>query len=401
MAPDIGLSQGWTPGLGRTVFIEYDLTRNVRGATTAPVCVMTSFPSILLDRLSETDARTIAVAGCSKNAGKTTAMNILTGTWTGRMTGLMSIGIDGEDSDFWLGVPKPRISALPGTLFATARRALEAVDGEYVVVQDTEISTPLGNLVIARTAGPARLLLAGVRHKRDVAMVRDTMLRLGADRVVIDGAYQRLMSADPAISDGLVLATGAILGPKTADVVERTLSFVERILMPATSDPKLMSALEMACSTGRSVAATADGRLIAAGDEGCAAAVEMAAGLADSLTALAMPGAVPRGFADSIADLPDIREPVTLLARDATRVFIDGTEFRRFHRFGHRMMTGKAINLLAIAVNPVAVTGGTIPSAELVAAVSAAIPNVPVFDFVAEASGHRKTYIEGMAPDGA
>ncbi|HOA12809.1 MAG TPA: hypothetical protein PKH54_03130 [Myxococcota bacterium] len=347
---------------------------------------MTSSPSILLEHLSGTDARTIAVAGCSKNAGKTTAMNVLTGTWAGSVTGLMSIGIDGEDSDFWLGVPKPRISALPGTLFATARRALEAAVGDCSIVLDAGISTPLGELVIARTTGPAQVLLAGVRHKRDVAMVRDAMFRIGAARVVIDGAYQRLMSADPAISDGLILATGAILGPRPADVVERTVSFVERIRVPATQDALFLSAIELACSTGRAVAATADGRLVPAADEGCDAAVRTCAEFADTLVALAMPGAVPRGFADLLTSITGIHGSLALVVRDATRLFIQGPEFRRFHGRGHRIFGEKSVNLLAIAVNPIAVTGGGMSSAELTAALSEAIPDVPVFDFLKAAS---------------
>lgn len=111
---------------------------------------MTS-PREILSTLRNTDAMTVAVSGCSKNAGKTTAMNVLTAEWTGH--GLMSIGIDGEDADFWLGVPKPRIAAAAGTVFATAERALGAATAETDVLERTGIATPLGEIVIARTSG--------------------------------------------------------------------------------------------------------------------------------------------------------------------------------------------------------------------------------------------------------
>ena len=141
-------------------------------------------------------------------------------------------------------------------------------------------------------------------------------------------------------------------------MVERTVSFVERIRVPATQDALFRTAIELACSTGRAVA-TADGRLVPAAAEGCDDAVRSCAEFADTLVALAMPGAVPRGFADLLTSITGIHGSLALVVRDATRLFIQGPEFRRFHGRGHRIFGEKSVNLL-VAVNPIAVTGGGI-----------------------------------------
>jgi len=72
--------------------------------------------------------RVTAVVGTSKNAGKTTTLNNLIQFVPSkqRPLGLVSIGVDGEDYDFWLGHQKPKIFVQPGDSFATAERALAA-----------------------------------------------------------------------------------------------------------------------------------------------------------------------------------------------------------------------------------------------------------------------------------
>ena len=73
--------------------------------------------------LHDPELKTIAIVGCSKNSGKTTTLNmVLRDDLPGEPhIGLFSIGIDGEETDFWLGVPKPRVTVRPGWLVASSR----------------------------------------------------------------------------------------------------------------------------------------------------------------------------------------------------------------------------------------------------------------------------------------
>lgn len=350
---------------------------------------MNASPRETLCALRATDARTIAVSGCSKNAGKTTAMNVLTAGWD--CPGLMSIGIDGEDADFWLGVPKPRISASTGTVFATAERTLAAATAGVDIIERTGIVTPLGEIVLARTLRPGMVLLAGVRHKADVLLIRDRMRALGVDKIVIDGAYQRLMSADPAVSDGMILATGAILGATAHEVAEKTMDFVDRIRLEPIGDETLAGMVEDACRAGLAIASDIDGRRVTASEPGPQGAIGLLAAMGSMARHIAIPGSIPEGFTAALgrashhlsrgADTVGL----TLLVQDPTRVFLKTSELAWLARRGHRIAVARPVRLLAIAVNPVSVIGGTIPSGELISAIEERISGIPVLDFVAAA----------------
>jgi len=348
---------------------------------------MIDSPREVLRALRQTDARTVAVTGCSKNAGKTTALNILTAGWDRH--GLMSIGIDGEDADFWLGVPKPRISAAAGTIFATAERALGAATVDAETIERTGVSTPLGEIVIARANRPGRVLLAGVRHKADVVMLKGRMHALGVERIAIDGAYQRLMSADPAVSDGMILVTGAVLGSTVEEVADRTMDFLARIRLPAVDKTNLADMLDEACRLGVALARDGEGGMIRAGEPGAAGAISLIESRGAAITHLAIPGSIPEGFTASMEkaspDLPmgDGDAGITIVVQDPTRVFLRSQELRWLARRGHLLAVAKPIRLLAVAVNPVSVFGGTLPSDELICAIRRLVGDIPVLDFVA------------------
>ncbi len=347
---------------------------------------MNDSPREALRALRQTDALTVAVTGCSKNAGKTTALNILTADWD--RPGLMSIGIDGEDADFWLGVPKPRISASAGTLFATAERALAAATVEAETIERTGVSTPLGEIVIARATKPGRVLLAGVRHKADVLMLKELMLALGVTRIAIDGAYQRLMSADPAVSDGMILATGAVLGSTAGEVADRTMDFLARIQLPAVDDADLAATLDKACRLGVTIARDGDGNEFQADGPGAAGAIGLIESYGAGVTHLMIPGSIPEGFTIAMEKVASSLSPgcrdagFSIVVQDPTRVFLRANEFRWLSRRGHRITVARPIRLLAVAVNPVSVFGGRIPSVELVSAIRRLVGDIPVLDFV-------------------
>lgn len=342
-----------------------------------------------LELVLSNTTNTISVAGCSKNAGKTTVMNILTERWDKIRIGILSIGIDGEDADFWLGVPKPRVAVRPQTIIATAERALGASTAIMRIVQRTGIGTPLGELVIAETITPGMVLLAGIRHKADVVDICGRMKAIGAERIIIDGAYQRLMSADPEISDGLILATGAILGRTVAEVTEKSLEFINKIRLPKTGGGTCLDLLHASVKLGSAAAANHAGEVIPAEGPGPEGALALIKKCGRQIDCIAVPGVVPTGFCDRLAGGPGCQGLITadhhftLIIQDATRIFIKDDEFKRFTRKGHKILVGKEINLMAIAINPVSVLGYTLPSRELTAAIKDLVPDIPVVDFVA------------------
>lgn len=326
--------------------------------------------------------RTVAIVGCSKNSGKTTAMNHVLGGLQGAVdrVGIMSIGIDGEEADFWLGVPKPRVAVREGFLVATADKAIKGGTAQVRTIARTGAVTPLGELVLVRVEKPGLLLLAGVRHKADVRLLVELMFKHQAQKVVIDGSYQRIMAADPEVSNGVILATGAILGRTVKEVAKRTRATLDRILLPLATEAEERMLLEDAMRYRRPAVREKGGRIVVLPDPGAATDegdLREAMGKGDAWVAI--PGVVSERVLRTVAGHRHGR--VRVVVQDPTRLFVSTPLLNKFRERGGEIVAGRAIRLLAIAVNPVSVLGYTLPEEPLLAAVRGVAPEVPVFSF--------------------
>ncbi len=342
-----------------------------------------AFPGRIVQRLgpliAADDLRVVAVVGTSKNAGKTTTLNRILerGRALFGPVGLVSIGVDGEEADFWLGHAKPRIRVRPGDRFATAEGALSAATADVAIGVRTGRSSVLGELVVATVTGSGAVLLAGVRAKADLRALIDGLWSMGAGKILIDGSYQRTMAAAPDVSDGVVVATGAVLGPTVERVAERTEAFVARLRLPVMA-PNDVALLARATHENLPWVAGADG------PGPCLQALDTAFGTPAALSMVLPPGdsalAVPGVVTDSLIDgLVDLRgRSVRLLVSDATRVFASWDRVARFLERGGSIRVQHPIRVLAITVNPAGIVGPDLPADRLVDAIGARIGDVPV-----------------------
>ena len=332
--------------------------------------------------IEDPPVRTLAIVGCSKNSGKTTAMNHVLDGVRGvyDRVGVMSIGIDGEEADFWLGVPKPRVAVREGWLVATADKAIKGGTAQVRTIARTGAVTPLGELVLVRVEKPGVLLLAGVRHKTDVRTLVDLMFKHQASKVVIDGSYQRLMAADPEVSNGVILATGAILGRTVREVARRTRTTLDRLLLPEVTslDDRLL--IGDAERHRRVAVREATGRIVVMPDPAAAtdeAGLRVALGKGDAT--VAVPGAASDRLMRVLVGHRFGR--ARLIVSDATRLFVSAPLFNKLRERGGEVLAARPIRLLAIAVNPTSVLGYELPEDALVAGVQAVAPGIPVFSF--------------------
>ena len=105
----------------------------------------------------------IGTAGTAKNTGKTTTnIAILRELFkTDISIGLTSIGYDGEDIDNITGLPKPRLLLKEGTIVATSEKCLHGSTAQFDVIKSTNISTPLGKIIIAQVIKKGLVIIAG------------------------------------------------------------------------------------------------------------------------------------------------------------------------------------------------------------------------------------------------
>jgi len=154
-------------------------------------------------------SKVLGILGTAKNTGKTTTTSALLEMTTYRKlsVGLTSIGYDGEDIDNITGLPKPRIFAQKGTLIATTKNCLKSGTAQIKTLKETEISTPLGNIVIGEVIEDGLAIVAGPNKGDELSVIIDKLESFGNKLILVDGAINRIVPLMK--TDALILATGA------------------------------------------------------------------------------------------------------------------------------------------------------------------------------------------------
>jgi hypothetical protein len=188
--------------------------------------------SELLDLAGE--AATIAVIGTAKNVGKTTALAAMCAEQQGAF-GVLSVGRDGESRDVMDALEKPLLNFDAGTLLATAQSLVARSPACEVMVQTAERGA-LGPVVIVRTRARGAYEIAGPASAVALRRVVDRLFALGAARVLIDGALDRMAALRQG--DAVVIATGAASAATPAAMIAATVEIVRRLQTPPVDPEK-------------------------------------------------------------------------------------------------------------------------------------------------------------------
>ncbi len=329
----------------------------------------------------------LALVGLAKNTGKTETLAALLRELKtrGRRVGVTSVGRDGEERDVIdFRIEKPRVVLAGGSLVATTDELLRASGLPHELLEQTDVRTPLGRVLIARLRGAGAIEVAGPSASADVRAVSDAMLAHGAEQVLIDGAVDRRAASSPDVADGLVMSTGAVLSEDIEEVVERTLDAVELVRLGAVDDGEVVAAAAGAAEHGTSVLLGGGAPTTLAPRFVLTAEAEEIGAALDAAPAarwLIVDGALPEGFMRGLLAAARRRgRELTLVVGDSTRVFLSDHGPSWYARQGLRIRSLRAIELKALTVNPLAPQSHSFDSARLRALLGEAIADVPIFD---------------------
>lgn len=330
-------------------------------------------------RLSDLIApvRRLALVGLAKNTGKTETLAAILAeqAMAGRMVGVTSIGRDGEEHDVLdARIDKPRILLQAGDLVASTDALLRSSGVAYEPLTQTGVRTPLGEVLIARLSEQGAVEVAGPSAAEDVREVGDAMIGFGAEHVLIDGAIDRRAASSSAVADGLVLATGAVLGEDIDGVVEATKDAVDLIRLPVASD-----SLADTPTDGSEEHITLPGRLVLNAEP-----AEIATLLREhpSVSTFLIDGALGERFLEGLlaARAERAGRELRIVVGDPTKVFLSWRGLGWYERQGFSIEVMRTIDLRAITVNPLAPQSHRFDSLELRRLIEAAVTDVPVLD---------------------
>ena len=320
----------------------------------------------------------LSIVGLEKNTGKTECLKYVLDRLPvqSKRIAVTSIGIDGETVDQVTRTQKPEIALREGMYFGTSElhdRQRRLVS-ELIDVSDE--STSLGRVVTPRALTGGKILLSGPSSASSLRRWMSEMHRMDIDLVIIDGALSRMSSASPAVSQSMILATGAAYSANISTLVSKTAHVVELVNMPLTSDDNIMRLMPL------------EKGVWFIDKEGDLHSLDAMTSLSkdihfegmDGCKTLYVAGALVDGFLEKVRKNKSLKQ-VELVVRDFTKVFVTPQQFRLFHKAGGRITVLQKSKLLAVTVNPTSPSGYVLDSDTLCARLSEAI-QLPVYDLL-------------------
>ena len=337
----------------------------------------------LYELIAGSGVRSLAVIGLVKNAGKTTVVNELM-AHCGHRFGLTSLGLDGEKVDHLTGLAKPRIAPPPGTLVATTRGSLERSRYAMEVLEELPFHTPLGRVLIGRAGGDGEVEVSGPTTLAELRVTVERLRAHGAEQVLVDGAINRLGSASPRVSDGVIVATGGMVGDLLDEVVETTIATLDMLTLPQASTATRALVRPELLESARAVAVNARGdatrlELDTVIGEGVTVAREVERLKARTLL---IGGALTREFVEDFTRVLPPRRELRVVVRDATVLVLPPTTVSLFRRRGIALEVLRPLRVLALTANPFRVPQPYQPKVFFNALVDAVGSRVPLFDVV-------------------
>jgi hypothetical protein len=325
--------------------------------------------------------KTLSIVGMAKNAGKTTALNYLIDEAMdeGLRLGITSTGRDGELIDLVTGTDKPRIFIETGTLVSIPSKLYELADAGLEILSMTGYSTPLGQILICRAAESGYVQIAGPLNVKDHKKLCREMLSLGADLVLIDGAVDRKSVAAPGISDGVILATGAVISRSLKKVVEETQHVANLYGLPMLADEPAKGIILDHQDRDQIILIDRQHQFKFLNLKTGLSASRFLDEIIDDQTAFVyIPGALTQSV---VSDIHPARfKQLQFIIKDPTRIFIEANPWQILVRRGFKVRVLDSITLAAITVNPYSPAGYSFEHEALLGAMRAAITTIPIMD---------------------
>lgn len=317
----------------------------------------------------------VSVIGLAKNVGKTTALNSLIKEAGKKLKlGITSTGWDGEAYDSISGIPKPRIIVPENSIIATTEECVKTSELSHKVIQETDMKTSIGKVVIIEALSKGRIEVAGPVTISELCNVRDMMKASGCNLIFFDGALNRKASASPDVCDAVILSTGMNAGYNIEDVKNKTSFWLEIFTLPSFNRKKMHHGM---IKTSKTLLLDREGNIKKKSFPGSYPADF--SDIIESDDIMLFPGAVTD---ETLEEFIKSKSICGVCAYDATKIFLSLQIVRRWMKMGGRIFLQKPTRIIGITVNPTTVSGRAYDASEFLLALSGICAPYPVWDVV-------------------
>ncbi|MDR1950644.1 MAG: hypothetical protein LBP96_00260 [Bacteroidales bacterium] len=345
--------------------------------------------------------QSLAIVGMAKNTGKTTCLNYVIKRLQEekKNIALTSIGVDGEERDVLYDTPKPRIILDEGIVFVTSEKDFAECEFPAEILSISERSTPLGRLITARAKGSGKVVISGPSDSAWLQEVIAEMPKYGVDLTLVDGALSRMSLASPAVTDAMILCTGAACSSQLPELIRRT-KFRCELINLEQADDSLQSQLQSLesgvwklvngerckvngatpertpCTVYRVPCTEIFWKKIS---ESVFTLENFSENLLNNANKIFVSGAVTDDFFKLLNAKKN--HNVQLIVNDFTKLFITPLSYDKFTRNGGQINVLQKAKLLAVCTNPTSPEGANLNAVVLREEMEKAL-EIPVYDVV-------------------
>lgn len=339
----------------------------------------------LIDHICEKKIRKLAIIGLAKNAGKTITFNAIVKEAEKKslQLALMSYGRDGEEIDVLTRKEKPRIYIPPDCIFVTASQAFKKSNLRGYLLHETGFKTLLGEVNIYRS-GPqgGYIELVGVNYTSWVKKITN-LVRDKVDLFLIDGALDRRSSAVSSLVEGLVLATGAVIGNTESLVTNKTVTEIEKLTLPEVNELSMVEYSYQLFEKEKGGIVNKEEKLISFDLTTTFVSIDKIKKFnSNDIKAIILPGALVDSFVERLLYEVEIRN-CQLIVKDGTKVFLNRHNLDLLKKYNIDLRILHGIDLVAVTVNPVSPYGVDLSSDKIINNLKKRL-EVPVYDLLSE-----------------
>ena len=320
----------------------------------------------------------LSIIGLEKNTGKTETLKYVLDRLPidKKRIVVTSIGIDGETTDQVTLTQKPEIVLREGMFFGTSEMHYRQRRLVSELIDVSDVTTSLGRVVTAKALTGGKILLSGPASTVGLRQWMADMRRFDIDLVVIDGALSRMSSASPAVSQSMILATGAAYSANLPTLVQKTAFVVDLINLPLTggADIRRLLPLEKGVwwTDGEGQLHELNGLT--------SLAKEIRFDGMEQCRQLYVAGALVDGFLEKVRKNKNLRQ-TEIVVRDFTKIFVTPLQFRTFLKSGGSIHVLQKSQLLAITVNPTSPSGYVLDS-DMLCGKLTEVTGIPAYDLL-------------------
>ncbi|WP_446897300.1 hypothetical protein ACSVC9_09750 [Clostridium sp. LBM24168] len=300
--------------------------------------------------------RSISLIGLEKNTGKTTTLKFLLNRFRQQKIGVTSIGRDGEEKDLVTFTKKPRIYIRENTLIATSKSCILKSDATLNIVDELNMSTPLGNIILGKSVYPGFIEIAGPSTKGQMRHVIEKFMEYGCELSIIDGALSRKTFASPEVTEASILCIGAAFSGNVENLLEETCNLLRLFSIGKVQDNigRIYDENMVDCR----IAFVYDNRIERSNlKTSIGSSVEIISNFKENLEFIFIKGVVTDKLIMDIANSSLNLGQVTFVVEDSTKLFLGKNSFNIFTARGGRIKVRNSMNIIGISVNPLSTSG--------------------------------------------